>query len=987
MDDPCPSLDYSRNESFFRHKQRLELALETAETIAIYGDFGLRSLRKTVIDIIQAHLEFLDGLPEKQWLLLKTEKFQKSSFQGAEVIVDAGVDESKFSHAYILSRIFPLLTSPRPERQESLGHLLLIRRQVEQQIARFEEPTLNFATTPTGFDDALAHLNYSRNTSFFNQKQRMEKQLESAESVKIYGDAELRTSRKAVVDIIQAHLEVLDGLPEKQWRKLKIENCLDSSGPDKIDPCECLNTPLVRFVQLRPHAGVTYNRFHQVTRIAAPLLSILTTVVILQLLAGLSRDGCNFVLNAVKVLISIINLEICRYYDSKGILGDVPPFILDTSQWPSDVRTALQEFGLDPHLVHYAVCPKCRYTYKPKTADNPEYPAVCSYRVTDDSPPCGTPLLQGNADNLVPRSRYSYQPMASWLARLMMRPGMEDLMEKTVSSVEQPAPLKQTDIWHANIFRTFKGPDKKPFLPQPPGSAHLIFSIFIDWFNPYSNRQGGKHASVGAIYLICMNLPISIRYRLENVYLVGVLPGPNEPSLDQVNHFLRPLVDDLIRLWSHGIFFTKTYKYKFGRLVRCAVIPLIADSPAARKAVGYEAPTSTFFCTFCTSSKFDMANFDVSSWTPRSWKEHLIAARAWLNAPTETKRQEQLEKNHVRWSEFLRLPYWNPVKFPVVDAMHNLFLVDCQAHCRFILGMNVAKKKSSKTILPHTPEKQNKCLDALEKALQKCSQTGLDRLRKGYLVRFVQDNGIVVPQKAGKRTYIEYILKWVNALIMICSDYVPLTASPQKEKYPGAPIRRPKVFSDPELDLSTHGAKEPPKEVVLDQDVLHEVWADLAATTLPSWMGRVPRNLGSAAHGKLSADQWRTACTVHFVITLIRLWGMLPNDDRRKQILDNFIALVTAVLWAAKRSSSEEHIAIIRNQFEKYLTSLVDLFTTDALRPNHHLSLHLAECLEMFGPAHGWWAFPFERYNGVLQRFNTNSKIGEILVLEIYYHS
>jgi hypothetical protein len=85
MDDPCPSLDYSRNESFFRHKQRLELALETAETIAIYGDFELRSLRKTVIDIIQAHLEFLDGLPEKQWLLLKTDKFQKSSFQGAEV--------------------------------------------------------------------------------------------------------------------------------------------------------------------------------------------------------------------------------------------------------------------------------------------------------------------------------------------------------------------------------------------------------------------------------------------------------------------------------------------------------------------------------------------------------------------------------------------------------------------------------------------------------------------------------------------------------------------------------------------------------------------------------------------------------------------------------------------------------------------------------------------------------------------------------------
>ena len=93
MDDPCPSLDYSRNESFLRHKQRLEVSLERAETVAIYGDSELRSLRKAVVDIIQANLEHLDGLPEKQWCLLKTEKFQET---GAEVILDAGVDESKF---------------------------------------------------------------------------------------------------------------------------------------------------------------------------------------------------------------------------------------------------------------------------------------------------------------------------------------------------------------------------------------------------------------------------------------------------------------------------------------------------------------------------------------------------------------------------------------------------------------------------------------------------------------------------------------------------------------------------------------------------------------------------------------------------------------------------------------------------------------------------------------------------------------------------
>jgi hypothetical protein len=91
IDDPSPT-DYSQNESFFHHKQHLELVLEAVETIAIYGDIELRRIRKAVVDVIQAHLEILDGLPAKQWLLLKERKFPKTSLQGA----NADIKESKF---------------------------------------------------------------------------------------------------------------------------------------------------------------------------------------------------------------------------------------------------------------------------------------------------------------------------------------------------------------------------------------------------------------------------------------------------------------------------------------------------------------------------------------------------------------------------------------------------------------------------------------------------------------------------------------------------------------------------------------------------------------------------------------------------------------------------------------------------------------------------------------------------------------------------
>jgi len=36
------------------------------------------------------------------------------------------------------------------------------------------------------------------------------------------------------------------------------------------------------------------------------------------------------------------------------------------------------------------------------------------------------------------------------------------------------------------------------------------------------------------------------------MYLAGIIPGPTEPSGDQLNHFLEPLIDELIDSWERG---------------------------------------------------------------------------------------------------------------------------------------------------------------------------------------------------------------------------------------------------------------------------------------------------------------------------------------------------------------------------------------------------------------------------------------------------
>ena len=87
-------------------------------------------------------------------------------------------------------------------------------------------------------------------------------------------------------------------------------------------------------------------------------------------------------------------------------------------------------------------------------------------------------------------------------------------------------------------------------------------------------------------------------------------------------------------------------------------------------------------------------------------------------------------------------------------------------------------------------------------------------------------------------------------------------------------------------DSSLNKAEQAEKATsVLGRGVLLEVHKDMASTQLPTWLQPAPVSFGSTAGGKLSADEWRVVSTVHLTITMIRLWGGLNPDDRKKKML------------------------------------------------------------------------------------------------------
>lgn len=169
---------------------------------------------------------------------------------------------------------------------------------------------------------------------------------------------------------------------------------------------------------------------------------------------------------------------------------------------------------------------------------------------------------------------------------------------------------------------------------------------------------------------------------------------------------------------------------------------------------------------------------------------------------------------------------------------------------------------------------------------------------------------------------------------------------------------------------------------ILNPHEIDEIRSDIKAMVAPSWLTSVPQNLGSASHGKLKADQWRVLGSTYIPISLVRLWSNVKEGDKRSvechKIMVATMSLLSAVIVASSRVTSENNADIYFKHMQSYLNDIRKLFPTYQLHPNHHMALHLHEYLLLYGPVHSWWTFPFERLIGILQRIPTSNKIGEL---------
>ena len=131
------------------------------------------------------------------------------------------------------------------------------------------------------------------------------------------------------------------------------------------------------------------------------------------------------------------------------------------------------------------------------------------------------------------------------------------------------------DIFDGKVVKEFKDNQGKLFFKD---KRNIGFMLNFDFFNPYENSQ----YSLGLIYLVVINLPREERFKWENVIIVGVIPGPEEPKLD-INPFLRPMVEELLIYWNGVILEENGVPCQF----KFALVLISSDLPATRKCGGF----------------------------------------------------------------------------------------------------------------------------------------------------------------------------------------------------------------------------------------------------------------------------------------------------------------------------------------------------------------------------------------------------------------
>ena len=171
----------------------------------------------------------------------------------------------------------------------------------------------------------------------------------------------------------------------------------------------------------------------------------------------------------------------------------------------------------------------------------------------------------------------------------------------------------------------------------------------------------GASNSCGLISGVCLNLDGEIRYKPENMYIGGIIPGPCEPCLTRINHFIRPKIIHFCESWEKGVHFSCTMIHPNGRVTCSIIVAAVMDMKVARGTTGLGQNNYDHHCLVCQCwGKAMLGSTDHENWLPCYCAELHKQAEKWQTATTLKDQEEIFSKYGVCYSKFYHPDNWDP---------------------------------------------------------------------------------------------------------------------------------------------------------------------------------------------------------------------------------------------------------------------------------------------------------------------------------------
>ncbi|KAF7377332.1 hypothetical protein MSAN_00154100 [Mycena sanguinolenta] len=160
----------------------------------------------------------------------------------------------------------------------------------------------------------------------------------------------------------------------------------------------------------------------------------------------------------------------------------------------------------------------------------------------------------------------------------------------------------------------------------------------------------------------------------------------------------------------------------------------------------------------------------------------------------------------------------------------------------------------------------------------------------------------------------------------------------------------------------------------LSADVLAKIRTCIKEVSLPTWVARLPDNLGEKKHGKLKAQQYLTLFAAILPLVIPET-PLTENEETSEKMLQGFSDLAACTNIVASFEASDSEAEAFTSHYIAYRKHVQQVFPDCKEPPNFHHAMHNEALLKYWGPLPGVGEFWGERMNGMLQRIKTNRHV------------